>query len=103
MTTKNKKIEIRVTEEDLNKIKLKSQKAKMTISEYVRKSTLEKENIIIIDNLSEMIKELNGVAKNLNQQTILAHKGTINKIQLKDIENVIAELNNLWTKIYEMR
>lgn len=103
MTTKNKKIEIRVTEEDLNKIKLKSQKAKMTVSEYVRKSTLEKENIIIIDNLPEMIKELNGVAKNLNQQTMLAHKGIINKIELDNIRSVIAELNELWTKIYEMR
>lgn len=54
---KDRNYAFRITEKDLNTIKQKAKKAKMTVTEYITQSALGKE-IIIIDGLPEIVSQL---------------------------------------------
>lgn len=73
---KNKKFAFRISERDLNQIRLKAKRAKMTVTDYLVTSALNKE-IVIIDGVEVLIGQQKAVGKNLNQLTTLAHMGRI--------------------------
>ena len=70
---KNRKIVLRVTEEDLEKIKRLSKKTKMTMNEFIMKRTLkdkfESVKKIEVTLSSEGRNEIRRIANNLNQIT----------------------------------
>ena len=61
---KTDRIEIRVTPEEKMIIKTKSKQANKSISEYIIKSSMGKE-IIVINELPEMITELRRIGNNI--------------------------------------
>ena len=73
---KDKKFAFRVRERDLNQIRLKAKRAKMTVTDYLVASSLGKD-IVVIDGVELLIGQMKAVGKNLNQLTTLAHMGRI--------------------------
>lgn len=95
---KDKNYAFRVSKKDLDTIKSKAKKAKMTVTEYITKSAIGKE-IIIIDGLPEIVSQLKKIGNNLNQLTMLSHQGLINTVKLDETEE---SLTAIYWKINEL-
>ncbi|WP_055668250.1 MobC family plasmid mobilization relaxosome protein [Desnuesiella massiliensis] len=89
---KNKFITLRVTEEEYIKIKEKAKKSKVTLSKYVAFSALDK-NIIVIDGMKDVAKQLIKIGTNLNQLVVLCHEG---KISCLDLSQCRKEIHEIW-------
>jgi len=88
-----KQIVIRVSEEELAKIKLKVQKSNLKQSEYIIKCLLEKD-IYVVEGLGELIKQVKYIGNNLNQITRAVHEGKANcSNEVKEIQK---ELSEVW-------
>lgn len=85
---KSRFIGLRVTEKEYQKIKTKAKKAKMNMSQYVSLSALDKD-IVVFEELKEFIRQLSKLGNNLNQITMLAHKGRITAIDLLSVKKVV--------------
>lgn len=92
---KTDRIEIRVTPEEKMLITTKSKQANKSISEYIIKSSMGKE-IIVINELPEMITELRRIGNNINQLTRLANSRIITCVDLEDKKK---ELQKLWQSL----
>ena len=95
---KDKNYAFRVSEKDLDTIKNKAKKAKMTVTDYITQSALGKE-IVVIDGLPQIITELKRIGNNLNQLTMLSHQGVINTVNLDETEE---SLTAIYWKINEL-
>lgn len=95
---KDKNYAFRVSEKDLDTIKNKAKKAKMTVTYYITQSALGKE-IIIIDGLPEIVSQLKKIGNNLNQLTMLSHQGLVNTVKLDETEET---LTAIYWKINEL-
>ena len=76
----------RVTEYEDRVIRNKAERAKISVSTYVRKAALEKE-IIVIDGLREMMPELHAIGNNLNQQTVIMRQNGGYAPQVEEMKN----------------
>lgn len=88
-----KQVKFFVTEEELEQIKRKVAKSKLSQSDYVRKVALQKD-IIVIEGLNELTTELKMIGNNLNQLTRLAHEGKINCSQ--ELREIDGEMKEVW-------
>lgn len=98
---KTERIEIRVTPEEKMLIALKSKQANQNISEYLIKSSINNE-IVVINELPEMVTELRRIGNNINQLTRLANSRVITCVGLestkKELQKIWQSLNLLTTK-----
>ena len=69
---------IRIEKSDLDKIRENAQKANMTTTAYLINRALRDDWIIILEDLKPVCHELRKIGTNLNQLTMLAHRGQIN-------------------------
>ncbi|WP_443662416.1 plasmid mobilization protein [Clostridium sp.] len=91
--TRPKQILIRVSELELNAIKLKVTESKINQNEYILRCLLDKE-IVVIDGLKEQMVEVRRIGNNLNQLTRAVNEGRTNcGEELKDINQ---ELKKVW-------
>ena len=92
-----KQIKFCVTESEHKKIKDKVVKSKLTQTEYLIKSALDKK-IVIIEGLKEIIVELSREGNNLNQIARKLNEGKeVSLLEIKEMKN---KLIDLWDKIY---
>lgn len=89
---KNRHFNFRVNEKEYNKIKSKIEKSKLNTSEYLLRTAMDKD-IIVISGLEEIIIQLRRIGNNINQLTKLSNQGSITNV---DLENVKEELKNIW-------
>jgi hypothetical protein len=73
---KDKTYAFRISSADLKKIKTNAKRAKLTVTEYLTASALNKE-ITVVDGLESLVPELKAQGRNLNQLTPLAHMGRV--------------------------
>ena len=99
---KNKKLSIRISESDLEKIHQKSVKAKLSLTDYVTRSCLGKQ-IFVIDGLDEVIRQQKAIGRNLNQLTTLCNMGKVNVINLAELTNQYTETNKLLTDLLDRK
>lgn len=99
---KNARLNLRITTEDLEKIHRKAQQANRTLTDYVTATCLGKE-IVIITDLSEVLKELKAVGRNLNQIAVLAHSGRITVVNLSSVQEEMVTINQQLKGILERR
>ena len=96
---KDNVITIRVTKQEKEKLIKKSQKAEMTLSEYLIEQGLDRD-IIIIEDVGNLIHELRKIGNNINQLTYLANSGAIRTVYLdgfkEDMKEIWTELNDIW-------
>ena len=99
---KNQRLNLRITAEDLSKIKQKSKQADMTLTDYVTKVSLGKQ-ITRIDGLDEMIKQLKAIGKNLNRLNTVAEMGRISVIYLDETKAELREINRKIQELLERK
>ena len=95
---RDKKINIRLTEKEKEKIELKAKKCKMTTTKFIINSCL-KDNIIVIDGLDKVDTELRRIGNNINQLTRLSNERIINTVDLKELR---MEVNNIWQLLKQL-
>lgn len=84
-------IRARVTPRELQYIENKIKGTNFTMSEFLRRVALDKD-VLVVDGVQELAKQLRGIGKNLNQLTMLAHKGLIETIDLESTEDKLDEI-----------
>ena len=89
---KNRHFNFRVNEKEYNKIKSKIENSKLNTSEYLLRTAMKKE-IIVIDGLEEIIIQLRKIGNNLNQLTKLCKQGRLTNITLEDVKK---EMKSIW-------
>ena len=89
---KNRHFNFRVNEKEYNKIKSKIEKSKLNTSEYLLRTAIDKD-IIVIDGLEEIIMQLRKIGNNINQLTKLCNQGRITNVNLEDVKE---EMKNIW-------
>ena len=89
---KDNVIVIRVTRQEKERLIKKSQKAKMTLSEYLIEQGLERD-IVIIEDVKNLVYELRKIGNNINQLTHLANSEAIKVIYLNEFKE---EFKKIW-------
>ena len=84
------------SEEELEKIKKKVEKSKLTQSEYLLRSALDK-NIVVVEGLKDILIELSREGNNLNQITKALNQGDMVEVY-KTLE-AKEKLMDLWDNI----
>lgn len=96
---KDNVITIRVTKQEKERLIKKSEKAEMTLSEYLIEQGLERD-IIIIEDVKKLVYELRKIGNNINQLTHLANSWTIKTVYLdgfkEDMKKIWINLNDIW-------
>lgn len=95
---KDNVIVIRVTKQEKERFIKKSQKAEMSLSEYLIEQGLERD-IIIIEDVKNFVHELRKIGNNINQLTHLANSGVIRTVYLdgfkEDMKKIWINLNDI--------
>lgn len=79
---KDNVIVIRVTKQEKERLIKKSQKAEMSLSEYLIEQGIERD-IIIIEDVKNFVYELRKIGNNINQLTHLANSGMIRTVYVE--------------------
>ena len=99
---KNKRITLRVSDADWQKLHDKATTARMTLTEYLTACGLQKE-IVIIEGLEKVIRQQKGIGRNLNQLTTLANMGNVNTVYLQELADAYAKVSSLLSDILKRR
>ena len=85
---KNRRLEIRLTEDELYEIDNKAQKLRMSRSKFLLQSALH-QKIITLDNtaIKQLTSELRKIGININQIAILCNMGKLQCIHIEDTKN----------------
>ena len=102
MDTKKRRLSIKLTQENFDKIHRKAEQANKNITDYVTTTCLGKE-IVIINDLAEVLKELKAVGRNLNQIAVLAHSERITAVNLTGVQEEMVTINSHLKEILERR
>ena len=78
-------IGFKVTENEGGLIRLKARNSRMSVSEYVRRSALNKK-IIRIDGLGELLPELRRIGNNLNQVTVIMRTRNVQNVDFHEMK-----------------
>ena len=89
---KDKQIHIRLTKDDYDNIKHRSQKANLTMTDYMMKSALNKK-IIVIVGYKEVFHEIRKIGININQ---IARKCNMGLVQQSAIEEIQTYMEQIW-------
>lgn len=99
---KNKKLSIRISEDNLALIHQKAEKAKLSFTDYVTRACLGKQ-IVTVDGLDEILKEQKAIGRNLNQLAMHSNMGRVQAVNLAELTRQYAELNKKLTELLERK
>ena len=99
---KDIKFSTRMAAENREQIKALAAKSGMSMSNYVTACCLGQQ-IVIIDGLKEVLKELRSISNNLNQLTTLAHMGRVSVVDLDGTVQALTEIRNTVREITERK
>jgi uncharacterized protein (DUF1778 family) len=95
---KNKPVAFRVTETQYKIIKSKADKAKMSLTDYLIATAMQKE-INVVEDLKPLLYELKSIGRNLNQLTTLCNMDKVHEVNLIETMEV---LQKNYSVIYEL-
>lgn len=102
MSNRNRILKVRVTDDEYKTIMENCIKSGRTISELLREAACEKD-IVVLDELGELVKELRYHGNNLNQLTVMARQNRIsfvNQTELAEVyEKIWQTLNSLLSHV----
>lgn len=87
------RITLRLTKEQYESIAARADMAQMPVGAYVRAAAM-RHRVVVVDGLPEIIRELKGIGRNLNQLTVLANMGRIAEVNLGEATAALAALYN---------
>ncbi|NFL67211.1 MULTISPECIES: plasmid mobilization relaxosome protein MobC [Clostridium] len=91
---KDKQVKFWASEKEVEMIKRKVKKSKLSQQDYLLKCALDKE-IIVVDDLQKVFVELKRQGTNLNQIAKSINSGEINHVA----ENTLKEYQELWQSL----
>ena len=97
---KEKRITLRLTPEQYEKIRFKAETAHMSIGAYVRATAL-KHRVVVIDGLEEITHELKGIGRSINQLAVLSNMGRIKEIHLGEVWQILSRIYLILQKLTE--
>ena len=102
MKKKDIKFSTRMAAEDRATIKELAKQSHMSMSNYVTACCLGRQ-IIIIDGLKEVLKELKAIGNNITQLVTLAHMGRITVINLGEVRQLLADIRTTVREIVDRK
>ena len=84
MRKRNRTITIRCTDDEYQRIHSKAEKHKLSLSDFVLRSTLDKK-IVVAYGLDEVARQQKSIGRNLNQIAMLAHEGRLHSVRLDEL------------------
>lgn len=90
---KERRVSVRMTEEQYKTIEAKANAAQMSVATYIRAAAL-RHKVTVVEGLPEITHELKGIGRNINQVATLAHQGRIKTVCLEDTVTALARLYN---------
>lgn len=90
---KSERFNLRMTQKEKAAIAARAKRANRPISEFMIDTALNRK-IVVIDSLPEMIRELKGIGRNLNQLTLLANMGKVQTVGLSEFEEGLADIHS---------
>ena len=97
-----KDIHIRITEENYKRLKSKSKQLNITQTEFIERF-INNGEIVIINDLVEMQRQLRYIGNNLNQLTKLCHEGRIECLNLLDVKKEVGAIWQLLNLLIQSR
>jgi len=91
---RDKQLKFFVSDSELEQIKNKVIASNLSQSDFLRKSALNKE-IVVIDGIRELAIQIKKIGTNLNQITKLAHQSRVGNVSA-EMEQIHKELNEVW-------
>lgn len=88
---KDTKFSTRMASEDREAIKELAKQSGMSMSDYVTACCLGKQ-VVVIDGLKDVLKDLKSIGRNLNHLVTLAHMGRVTVIDLESVRQTFSEL-----------
>ena len=95
---KERRVSVRMTEEQYKAIEGKANIAQMSVATYIRAAAL-RHKVTVVDGLPEIAHELKGIGRNINQVVTLAHQDRIKTIYLEDTVTALAQI---YSKLSEL-
>ena len=99
MRRKDTTFSIRISTEDLEIIKQKAEQARLSQSDYVTRCCLGRQ-VVVIDGLKDVLKQLRAIGNNLNQLAVLANMG---RLKLVGLEKTARELTGIGAELRELQ
>ena len=98
---KNRRLEIRLTEDELYEIDNRSKKLRMSRSKFLLQAALH-QKIIVLDSTSikQLSSELRKMGINIKQIAILCNMG---KLECVHIEDTKSEIKKVWEELNKLR
>ena len=96
---KDKQFSIRISKQDLDAIRRKAAQAHMSQSDYVTACCLGK-RIMILNGLTEVLRQQKAFGNNLNQLAVLANMG---KVQFANLDSAAQEFSKINTALRELQ
>lgn len=90
---KERRVSVRMTEEQYGAIEAKANTAQMSVATYIRAAAL-RHKVIVVEGLPEIAHELKGIGRNINQVATLAHQDRIKTVYLEDTVTALAQIYN---------
>lgn len=95
---KERRVSVRMTEEQYKTIESKANAAQMSVATYIRAAAL-RHKVTVVEGLPEITHELKGIGRNINQVVTLAHQGRIKTVYLED---TVTDLAQIYNKLSEL-
>jgi len=95
---KSKMFSMRFTEADFERIKRSAEKSRLDMTGYITAAALDRK-IVVIDGLDQVVSELKGVGRNLNQLTTLCNMG---KIKCPDLNEAKRRFGEVFDAVYAL-
>ena len=88
---KERRITLRLTQEQYDSIAAKAETAQMPVGAYVRAVAL-RHRVVVIDGLKEITHELKGIGRSINQLVVLCNMGRIKEVHLDDAWQTLSQV-----------
>ena len=90
---------IRIASGDLDTIKKKAKQARLSQSDYVTRCCLGRQ-VVVIEDLKEVAKQLRAIGGSLNRLTVLANMG---RVEMANLDGLARELARVSTALREIQ
>lgn len=90
---------IRIASGDLDTIRKKAKQARLSQSDYVTRCCLGRQ-VVVIEDLKEVAKQLRGIGNNLNRLTMLVNMG---RVEVTNLDGLTQELANVSAVLREIQ
>lgn len=90
---------IRIASGDLDTIRKKAKQARLSQSDYVTRCCLGRQ-VVVIEDLKEVAKQLRGIGNNLNRLTMLVNMG---RVEITNLDGLTQELANVSAVLREVQ